>query len=211
MNKNVSFIYFDEWSTLFSMSSVPFRSFDYTFFYYFFFLVLFVLLAFRCVWCDLMLRLVNADHTQRDLQIFVWCLQLKFGNHFCFLPLPRIFTVLLACCMQETDATRRVNRGRRTLTRRYFSKSICSVAFFRAMSNLFVFFSGGLAIPGWAVVTVVAVAELLLGAAIYFIMYKFILDKDPDQATTYTPAATHDPTQSVPTQPVTTSHATTIA
>lgn len=37
MNKNVSFIYFDEWSTLFSMSSVPFRSFDYTFFYYFFF------------------------------------------------------------------------------------------------------------------------------------------------------------------------------
>ncbi|KAH8410702.1 hypothetical protein KR222_008138 [Zaprionus bogoriensis] len=103
-----------------------------------------------------------------------------------------ICLVLLACCMQETDATRRVNRGRRTLTRRYFS---------------------GLAIPGWAVVTCVAIAELLLGAALYFIMYKFILDKDPDQATTYTPAQTHDPTPSVPStvQPVSPTHATTIA
>lgn len=62
-------------------------------------------------------------------------------------------------------------------------------------------------------VTCVAVAELLLGAALYFIMYKFILDKDPDQATTYTPAATHDPTPSVVTNPqqVTPSHATAIA
>ncbi|XP_034481286.1 uncharacterized protein LOC117786963 [Drosophila innubila] len=87
-----------------------------------------------------------------------------------------ICLVLLACCMQETDATRRVNRGRRTLTRRYFT---------------------GLAIPGWAVILCVAIAELLLGAALYFIMYKFILDKDPDQATTYTPAKTIDRTPSV--------------
>ncbi|KAM8710273.1 hypothetical protein ACLKA7_016979 [Drosophila subpalustris] len=97
-----------------------------------------------------------------------------------------ICLVLLACCMQETDATRRVNRGRRTLTRRYFS---------------------GLAIPGWAVILCVAIAELLLGAALYFLMYKFILDKDPDQATTYTPAQTHDPPtpsvqHSIPLQPM---------
>ncbi|EDV95579.1 uncharacterized protein LOC6558983 [Drosophila grimshawi] len=84
-----------------------------------------------------------------------------------------ICLVLLACCLQETEATRRVNRGRRTLTRRYFN---------------------GLAIPGWAVVTVVAVAELLLGAALYFILYKVILDKEPEPASTYTPAPTHDPT-----------------
>ncbi|XP_030566912.1 uncharacterized protein LOC115766965 [Drosophila novamexicana] len=82
-----------------------------------------------------------------------------------------ICLVLLACFMQETEATRRVNRGRRTLTRRYFS---------------------GLAIPGWAVVACVAVAELLLGAALYFAMYKIILDKEPEQASTYTPAPTHD-------------------
>ncbi|KAH8365492.1 hypothetical protein KR093_001420 [Drosophila rubida] len=87
-----------------------------------------------------------------------------------------ICLVLLACFMQEADATRRVNRGRRTLTRRYFT---------------------GLAIPGWAVVTCVAIAELILGAALYFIMYKFILDKEPDSAATYQPAQTHDPTPSV--------------
>ncbi|XP_017863957.1 PREDICTED: uncharacterized protein LOC108614372 [Drosophila arizonae] len=117
-----------------------------------------------------------------------------------------ICLVLLACCMQETEATRRVNRGRRTLTRRYFT---------------------GLAIPGWAVVTCVAVAELLLGAALYFAMYKIILDKEPEQASTYTPAPTHDPSSGTaqpvqpaqpmqplhPVQPVpvTPSHATTIA
>jgi len=85
------------------------------------------------------------------------------------------------------------------------------------------FLPAGLAIPGWAVIVCVAIAELLVGAALYFIMYKFILDKDPDQATTYTPAQTHDPTPSVqhsispqPVQPVqhvqpAPSHATEIA
>ncbi|XP_017841139.1 uncharacterized protein LOC108598890 [Drosophila busckii] len=88
-----------------------------------------------------------------------------------------ICLVLLACCMQEADATRRVNRGRRTLTRRYYV---------------------GTAIPGWAVIVCVAVGELILGAALYFALYKVILDKEPDHASTYTPAKTHDPTPSVP-------------
>lgn len=55
MNKNVSFILFDEWSTSFSMSSAPFRL-DYKFYFY---------LYLRDVtWC-------SGDHTQSDLQIFV--------------------------------------------------------------------------------------------------------------------------------------------
>eukprot|EP00099_Drosophila_melanogaster_P020878 NP_647939.1 uncharacterized protein Dmel_CG13704 [Drosophila melanogaster] len=96
-----------------------------------------------------------------------------------------ICLVLLACCLQESEATRRVNRGRRTLTRRYFT---------------------GLAIPGWALIVCVAVGELLIGGALYFILKKVILDKEPDQtaasytpaqthatATPYTPAQTHDP------------------
>ncbi|XP_034655183.1 uncharacterized protein LOC117892958 [Drosophila subobscura] len=81
-----------------------------------------------------------------------------------------ICLVLLACCLEETEATRRVNRGRRTLTRRYFN---------------------GLAIPGWALIICVALAELIVGGALYFIMKKVILDKEPeDTATSYTPAAT---------------------
>ncbi|XP_016971020.1 uncharacterized protein LOC108038705 [Drosophila rhopaloa] len=111
-----------------------------------------------------------------------------------------ICLVLLACCLQESEATRRVNRGRRTLTRRYFS---------------------GLGIPGWALIVCIAVAELLIGGALYFILKKVILDKEPDQtATSYTPAKTHEtaptytPAQTHETANVTptpTSHATEIA
>ncbi|XP_030373122.1 uncharacterized protein LOC115623068 [Scaptodrosophila lebanonensis] len=97
-----------------------------------------------------------------------------------------ICLVLLACCMQETEATRRVNRGRRTLTRRYFN---------------------GLAIPGWALIVCVAVAELLVGGALYFVLYKVILTKESDQAATYTPAKTHETAALTPPP----SHATEIA
>ncbi|EDW35121.1 GL18658 [Drosophila persimilis] len=114
-----------------------------------------------------------------------------------------ICLVLLACCLEETEATRRVNRGRRTLTRRYFN---------------------GLAIPGWAMIICVALGELIVGGALYFIMKKLILDKEPDEtatsytpaattytpaATTYTPAQTHEPAAATPSPPPT--HATTIA
>ncbi|XP_023302521.2 LOW QUALITY PROTEIN: uncharacterized protein LOC111684558 [Lucilia cuprina] len=81
-----------------------------------------------------------------------------------------MFLILFACCTQETEALRRVLRGRRTFTRSYFS---------------------GLAIPGWALVTVIALSELLLGAILYLVMYKFILTKDVEPTTnTYAPAAT---------------------
>ncbi|EDV39021.1 uncharacterized protein Dana_GF25096 [Drosophila ananassae] len=112
-----------------------------------------------------------------------------------------ICLVLLACCMPETEATRRVNRGRRTLTRRYFT---------------------GLAIPGWALIVCIALAELLIGGALYFILKKVILDTEPDDKaasytpapTTYTPAQTHDP-ETVTPQPAqvtpTPTHATAIA
>lgn len=62
-------------------------------------------------------------------------------------------------------------RGRRTLTRRYFS---------------------GLAIPGWALVLLIAISELILGAALYFVMRKVILSKEVEQANTYAPAPTKE-------------------
>ncbi|XP_005182298.1 uncharacterized protein LOC101887333 [Musca domestica] len=83
-----------------------------------------------------------------------------------------IFLIICACCTQETEAVRRVMRGRRTLTRRYFT---------------------GLAIPGWALVTLIGISELLLGAVLYFVLYKFVLSKDYEPTTnTYAPAATNE-------------------
>ncbi|TMW52679.1 hypothetical protein DOY81_002258 [Sarcophaga bullata] len=95
-----------------------------------------------------------------------------------------ILLIVFACCTQETEALRRVLRGRRTLTRSYFE---------------------GLAIPGWALVTVIALAELLLGAILYVVMYKFIIAKDSESTTnTYAPASTgYAPAATTPYTPVT--------
>ncbi|KAI8041578.1 hypothetical protein M5D96_005843 [Drosophila gunungcola] len=82
-------------------------------------------------------------------------------------------------------------------------------------------FAGGLAIPGWALIVCIAVGELLIGGALYFILKKVILDKEPDPSPasytpainhettpTYTPAQTHETANVTPTP---TSHATEIA
>lgn len=53
--------------------------------------------------------------------------------------------------------------------------------------------AAGLAIPGWALVTVIGIGELLLGAVLYFVLYKFVLTKDYEPTTnTYAPAATNE-------------------
>ncbi|XP_011186608.1 uncharacterized protein LOC105214725 isoform X1 [Zeugodacus cucurbitae] len=78
-----------------------------------------------------------------------------------------IFLVLLAFCTQESEATRRVMRGRRTLTRRYFT---------------------GLAIPGWLLAVLIGIAELILGGALYLVLNRMILAKSTQETNTYTPA-----------------------
>ena len=83
-----------------------------------------------------------------------------------------ILLVIFACYTQETEALRRVLRGRRTLTRRYFA---------------------GLAIPGWALVVVIAISELLLGAVLYFVMRKVIISSKVEQSNTYARAPTNEP------------------
>lgn len=53
--------------------------------------------------------------------------------------------------------------------------------------------AAGLAIPGWALVTLIGISELLLGAVLYFVLYKFVLSKDYEPTTnTYAPAATNE-------------------
>ncbi|XP_067646281.1 uncharacterized protein hoka [Eurosta solidaginis] len=78
-----------------------------------------------------------------------------------------IFLVLLAHCIQESEATRRVLRGRRTLTRRYFA---------------------GLGIPGWLLAVIVGIAELILGGTLYLVLNRTILSKQVAETNTYTPA-----------------------
>ncbi|XP_053955460.1 uncharacterized protein LOC129242376 [Anastrepha obliqua] len=82
-----------------------------------------------------------------------------------------IFLVLLACCIQESEATRRVLRGRRTLTRRYFT---------------------GLAIPGWLLPVLIGIGELVLGGALYLVLNRVILAKSVQETSTYTPAKQHE-------------------
>lgn len=90
MNKNVSFILFDEWSTSFSMSSAPFRL-DYKFFFLFVF-----------AWCDVMLW---GPHTERSANI---CLASYSSHKFVNPPSPSLslsmfylqFCWLVACRKQ---------------------------------------------------------------------------------------------------------------
>lgn len=82
-----------------------------------------------------------------------------------------VFLILFTCCTQETEGLRRVLRGRRTLTRRYFT---------------------GLSIPGWSVVLLIGISELLLGAILYAVMYKVILTKGIESRNTYAPAPTNE-------------------
>ncbi|CAD7082793.1 unnamed protein product [Hermetia illucens] len=82
-----------------------------------------------------------------------------------------IVLVLIACFADEAEGRRRVLRGRRTITRQYFRP---------------------LAIPGWAIVILVAIAELLIGVIVYFGMRKYVLSATTETTNTYQPAHTEE-------------------
>uniref|UniRef100_A0A1Y1LH00 Uncharacterized protein n=1 Tax=Photinus pyralis TaxID=7054 RepID=A0A1Y1LH00_PHOPY len=75
-----------------------------------------------------------------------------------------VIFVVIACLMQEVDGRRKILRGRKTITRRYYKSA---------------------AIPAWAIILLVSVGELVLGAALFFVMKKFIID--PPLSGTYSP------------------------
>uniref|UniRef100_A0A1L8D9X0 Uncharacterized protein n=1 Tax=Nyssomyia neivai TaxID=330878 RepID=A0A1L8D9X0_9DIPT len=82
-----------------------------------------------------------------------------------------VLLVLLSLFTEETEARRRVLRGRRTMTRSY---------------------KRGLPIPAWAIIVAVAFANLLVGAILYAVMYRCILSKAASSQNSYTPAMTID-------------------
>ncbi|XP_055387182.1 uncharacterized protein LOC129615826 [Condylostylus longicornis] len=82
--------------------------------------------------------------------------------------------VLLACFIEDSEAKRRVLRGRRTITRTY---------------------SRGLGIPAWAIICIVAILQVLLGVGLYFGMRKWVLlipSNLPYPTNTYAPARQED-------------------
>ncbi|XP_055715312.1 uncharacterized protein LOC129809493 [Phlebotomus papatasi] len=80
-----------------------------------------------------------------------------------------VILVLLSLFTEETEARRKVLRGRRVMTRSY---------------------KRGLPIPAWAIIVAVALANLIVGGILYAVMYRFVLSKDVSSQNSYTPART---------------------
>ncbi|KAK9727700.1 hypothetical protein QE152_g19031 [Popillia japonica] len=77
------------------------------------------------------------------------------------------FLILAILVPQEVEARRKVLRGRRTVTRSYFRP---------------------LAIPAWAIVGLVGLAQLVIGGVLFIVLKKVIVD--PPISGSYTPANT---------------------
>ncbi|XP_050311825.1 uncharacterized protein LOC126747315 [Anthonomus grandis grandis] len=68
-----------------------------------------------------------------------------------------VATVLLSMFTPEVEGRRNVLRGRKTVTRRYLTP---------------------MAIPAWAIIILVGVGQLVIGAVIYVILKKTIVDTE---------------------------------
>lgn len=75
--------------------------------------------------------------------------------------------MILSVFTEETEARRKVLRGRGTVTRRYYR---------------------GLAIPAWAIIVICGLGYLLIGCILYLVMRKFVLSSSDEADNSYSPA-----------------------
>ncbi|XP_033212006.1 uncharacterized protein LOC117169638 [Belonocnema kinseyi] len=68
--------------------------------------------------------------------------------------------LILGFFMEEAEGRRKILRGRKTITRRYYR---------------------GTAIPAWSIVLISGIAMLVLGGGLYVVLKKYIID-DSDNA-----------------------------
>ncbi|XP_072931873.1 uncharacterized protein hoka [Epargyreus clarus] len=78
-----------------------------------------------------------------------------------------VILVILATLTQETEARRKILRGRRVMTRTYYH---------------------GNAVPAWAISLMAGIGMLLIGGVLYVVMRKIVLSSETGSLNTYQPA-----------------------
>ncbi|XP_011150560.1 uncharacterized protein LOC105189880 isoform X2 [Harpegnathos saltator] len=76
--------------------------------------------------------------------------------------------LVMGIFLEEVEARRKILRGRKTITRHYYK---------------------GTAIPAWAIVVLSGVGMLLIGAGLFVLLQKFVIDAaDTGESHSYQPA-----------------------
>ncbi|KAJ8729994.1 hypothetical protein PYW07_017032 [Mythimna separata] len=82
-----------------------------------------------------------------------------------------VILVILSTLTQETEARRKILRGRRVMTRTYYH---------------------GNAVPAWAISLMAGIGMLLIGGILYVVMRKLVLSSETGSLNTYQPAMQQD-------------------
>ncbi|XP_030759878.1 uncharacterized protein LOC115885193 [Sitophilus oryzae] len=85
-----------------------------------------------------------------------------------------ILIVIVLLSIQEAECRRKILRGRKTVTRRYMKP---------------------LLLPAWAIITLVAIGQLIIGALFYLLLKVTILDKPLNQRYSAAPMSLADERQ----------------